>query len=164
MLFASQTVELRTIEGQPLKIHLVSTGGVTVKSRFKTARTTGLLAKIDFIFDRKYTDWLPIWVMIIEHPEGVFVIDTGENADVNNPGYFNFAGRMVKWFNTTQYKFKVDRYEEIDRQLTLLGIGTDKIKSVVLTHLHLDHIDGLRHFPNTHIIVNKEEWERPYGD
>ncbi len=71
---------------------------------------------------------------------------------------------MVKWFNTTQYKFRVDRYEEVDRQLQALGISTDKVRSVILTHLHLDHIDGLRHFPNTHIIVNKAEWEKPYGD
>ena len=106
MMFSSQSVELRTITGQPLKIHLVSTGGVVVKTRFRQANTTGLLSKISFILDRRYTDWLPIWVMIIEHPEGIFVIDTGENSDISNPDYFNFADAIVKWFNTTQYKFK----------------------------------------------------------
>jgi glyoxylase-like metal-dependent hydrolase (beta-lactamase superfamily II) len=102
--------------------------------------------------------------MVIEHPEGIFVIDTGENANINDPDYFSFAGAMVKWFNTTQYKFKVEREEEIDKQLQTLGISIDKIKTVILTHLHLDHIDGLRHFPGKHIIVNKAEWEKPYGD
>jgi N-acyl homoserine lactone hydrolase len=164
MMFDSQSVEFKTINGEPIKVHLVSTGGVIVKTRFSDANTTGLLAKISFILDRKYTDWLPIWVMIIEHPEGIFVIDTGENSNINDPDYFNFAGRIVKWFNTTQYKFRVDREEEIDRQLQALGIPADKIKTVILTHLHLDHIDGLRHFPNTPILVSKAEWERPYGD
>src|SRR5882757_1687381 len=154
MMFGSQTVELRTTSGQPLKVHLVSTGGVIVKTKFKEAKTTGLLAKISFMLDKKYTDWLPIWVMIIEHPEGIFVIDTGENANINDPGYFNFAGAMVKWFNTTQYKFKVERKEEVDIQLLGRGIFADKVKAVILTHLHLDYIDGLRHFPKTHIIVN----------
>ena len=164
MMFGSQTVELRTTSGQPVKVHLVSTGGVIVKTKFKEAKTTGLLAKISFMLDKKYTDWLPIWVMIIEHPEGIFVIDTGENANINDPGYFNFAGAMVKWFNTTQYKFKVERKEEVDIQLLGRGIFADKVKAVILTHLHLDYIDGLRHFPNTNIIVNKAEWEKPYGD
>src|SRR6185312_6243739 len=99
MMFETQSVELRTTTGQPMKVHLVSTGGVIVKTRFRQARNTGMLAKIDFILDRKYTDWLPIWVMIIEHPEGIFVIDTGENSDISNPDYFNFAGAIVKWFN-----------------------------------------------------------------
>jgi glyoxylase-like metal-dependent hydrolase (beta-lactamase superfamily II) len=102
--------------------------------------------------------------MIIEHPEGVFVIDTGENSNINDPDYFNFASAMVRWFNTSQYKFKVQREEEIDEQLRTLGIPIEKISSVILTHLHLDHVDGLRHFPNTRIIVSKEEWERPFGD
>jgi len=164
MLFDSQTVELKTMANQPLKVHLVSTGGVIVKTRFKQANTTGLLAKVSFMLDKKYTDWLPIWVMIVEHPEGIFVIDTGENADINNPDYFNFASAMVKWFNTTQYKFKVTREEEIDRQLQSLNIPIEKINTVILTHLHLDHIDGLRHFPHTRIIINKAEWEKPFGD
>ena len=164
MMFHAQTAEFKSLNGRPLKVHLVSTGGVIVKTRFKQARTTGLLAKLSFILDRKYTDWLPIWVMIIEHPEGVFIIDTGENSDISNPDYFNFANQMVKWFNTTQYKFKVEREEEIDNQLANLSIPFDSIKTVILSHLHLDHVDGLRHFPDKHIIVNKAEWEKPYGD
>jgi N-acyl homoserine lactone hydrolase len=164
MMFNSQSVELTTMAGEPLKIHLVSAGAVTVKTRFQQASTTGLLAKVSFMLDRKYTDWLPIWVMIVEHPEGIYVIDTGENADISNPDYFNFASAMVKWFNTTQYKFKVEREEEIDRRLEALNISTKKINAVILTHLHLDHVDGLRHFPETRIIVSQAEWEKPYGD
>jgi N-acyl homoserine lactone hydrolase len=38
------------------------------------------------------------------------------------------------------------------------------ITKVILTHLHLDHIDGLKYFPETEILVNNIEWEKPYGD
>jgi hypothetical protein len=44
----------------------------------------------------------------LQHPEGVFVIDTGENANVNDPGYFKSSGMFANWFDTTQFKFKVD--------------------------------------------------------
>jgi N-acyl homoserine lactone hydrolase len=164
MQFAPQTIELTTLSGQPVKVHLVSTGAVTVKTKFREAKTTGLLAMIAFILDRKFTEWMPIWVMIIEHPEGIFVIDTGENANVNDPGYFKSSGFFANWFDTTQFKFKVAREEEIDKQLQSLGIPVEKIKAVILTHLHLDHVDGLRHFPQTPVIVNKTEWQRPFGD
>ena len=162
-MFNRQTVQL-TIQGQPVKIHLVSTGGVTVKTKFREAKRTGLLAMIDFIFDKKFTEWMPIWVLIIEHPEGIFVIDTGENANVNDPGYFKSSGMFANWFDTTQFKFEVKVEEEIGSQLNDLDIPIEKIKAVILTHLHLDHIDGLKYFPSTPVIVNKKEWEKPFGD
>ena len=163
MMFPKQTIQLTT-NGKPVKVHIVSTGAVSVKTKFRNARYKGLPAMIDFILDKTFTEWMPIWVMVIEHPEGIFVIDTGENSDINNPDYFNSSGIFAKWFDTTQFKFKVSREEEIDQQLIDLGIALTDVKAVVLTHLHLDHIDGLRHFPLTEIIVNKYEWENPFGD
>jgi N-acyl homoserine lactone hydrolase len=162
-IFTRHSIEL-TSQGRPTKIHLVSTGAVSVKTRFRDARRTGLLAIIDFMLDKDFTEWMPIWVLIIEHPEGVFVIDTGENAEVNNPGYFKSSGIFANWFDTTQFKFKIDKTEEIGPQLNAMGITVDKIKAVVLTHLHLDHTDGLKYFPSTPILVSRREWEKPFGD
>jgi glyoxylase-like metal-dependent hydrolase (beta-lactamase superfamily II) len=142
----------------------MSTGGVIVKTKFRQAVKTGLLAKLDFIFDRKFTEWLPIWVLVVEHPEGIFVIDTGENSRISDPDYFKRFGRMANWFNTSQYKFKVQRDEEIDQQLLSRSINPNQVSKVILTHLHLDHVDGLSHFPGVPIIVNKDEWDKPYGD
>jgi glyoxylase-like metal-dependent hydrolase (beta-lactamase superfamily II) len=162
-MFPRQTIALTT-RGKPAKIHLVSTGAVAVKTKFRESRRTGILAMFDFIFDRKFTEWMPIWVMIIEHPEGVFIIDTGENANVNDPGYFRSSGLIAEWFDTTQFRFKVDEREEIGPQLNELNIPIEKVKAVVLSHLHLDHADGLKYFPDTKIIVNRKEWEKPFGD
>lgn len=164
MMFEPVSKVLTSVSGQPVKVHLVSTGGVIVKTKFREAKRTSLIAMIEFIMDRKFTEWMPIWVMIIEHPEGIFVIDTGENSNVNDPGYFRSSGWFANWFDTTQFKFQVSREEEIDQQLNGLDIPIDRIKSVVLTHLHLDHIDGLKYFPKTPILVNKAEWKKPFGD
>jgi glyoxylase-like metal-dependent hydrolase (beta-lactamase superfamily II) len=153
-----------TIQGRPVKIHLISTGVVSVKTRFRESKRTGVAAMISFMLDKKFTEWMPIWVLVIEHPEGVFVIDTGENANVNDPGYFKSSGFFANWFDTTQFKFEVSKEEEIGPQLSELNIPIERIKAVVLTHLHLDHIDGLKYFPSTPIIVNKLEWEKPFGD
>ncbi|HRH59441.1 MAG TPA: N-acyl homoserine lactonase family protein [Chitinophagaceae bacterium] len=162
-MFPSHSISL-TSNGKPVTVHLVSTGAVTVKTKFREAKRTGLPAMIEFMLDKNFTEWMPIWCMIIEHHEGVFVIDTGENANVNDKNYFKSSGMFANWFDTTQFKFKVERNEEIDRQLQQLNIPIEKIKSVVLTHLHLDHVDGIRHFPNTPIIVNRNEWNKPFGD
>lgn len=156
------TVQL-TAAGRPVKIHLFSTGRVAVKSRFRETRVTGLVSTLDFILDRRWTEWLPIWVMVIEHPEGIFVIDTGERAVVSDRGYFRTSGVLAEWFDSSQFRFSVRREEEVDRQLERLGIGLGDVRAVVLTHLHFDHTDGLCYFPDTPILVNRLEWERPFG-
>jgi len=162
-MFSKQTVEVN-IKDVPVKVHLVSTGAVSVKTKFRDATKTGMLAMLDFMLDKKFTEWMPIWVMIIEHPEGIFVIDTGENANVNDKGYFKSSGVFANWFDTTQFKFLVEPKEEIGPQLQQLNIDINNVKTVILTHLHLDHIDGLKYFPSTEILVNKYEWEKPFGD
>jgi len=162
-MFDTQTIPV-TVDGKTATLHLVSTGVVSVKTKFRQARFTGLAAQIDFMLDKKFTEWMPIWVMVIEHPEGVFIIDTGENANVTDKDYFKSSGIFANWFDTTQFKFQVETAEEIGPQLQQLNIDIQNVKAVILTHLHLDHIDGLRYFPSTEIIVNRYESEKPYGD
>ena len=72
---------------------------------------------LSFLFDKNFTEWLPIYVMIIEHPEGVFIIDAGEIADVNNKDYFKSSGFIADWFDKSQFKFSVDREDEIDQAI-----------------------------------------------
>lgn len=153
-----------TFNGVPVKIHAISTGLVSVKKRFREARYKGIFAIFDTLLDKEFTEWLPIWVWVIEHPEGLFIIDTGENSNVNDKDYFKPAGRLESWFNTSQFKFKVSRADEIDQQLALLGIQTTDINTVILTHRHLDHIDGLKHFQHATTIIHRIENEKPSGD
>jgi glyoxylase-like metal-dependent hydrolase (beta-lactamase superfamily II) len=153
-----------SINNNPIKVHGISTGLVSVKTKFREANKKGLLAALSFMLDRKFTEWMPIWTWVIEHPEGIFVIDTGENSRVSDKGYFKPSGLFANWLNTTQFKFDVENEDELDSQLLKIGIPISRIKKVILTHLHLDHIDGLKFFPDIPILVNKLEWEKPYGD
>jgi N-acyl homoserine lactone hydrolase len=151
------------LHNQSIKIHAISTGAVAVKTKFRAGQGKGTIAKINFLLDKNFTEWMPIWVWVIEHPEGVFVIDTGENMHVNDSQYFKSSGWFNNWLNTTQFRFKVNRTDELDYQLHNLGIAESDLKAIILTHLHLDHIDGLKFFPNTPVIVSSEEWKKPYG-
>lgn len=162
-MFDAVSVQLHC-DRQPIKIHLISTGGVAVKTKFKENKYEGFRALISFLLDKKFTEWLPIYVMIVEHAEGVFIIDAGEIADVQNKDYFKSSGFFANWFDTSQFKFLVRREDEIDKQLQRLNILPESINAIILTHLHFDHTDGIKHFPNTKIIVNKDEWQKPFGD
>ncbi len=162
-MISSTTVTLHCNK-QPVKIHLVSTGFVAVKTKFRENKYSGLLALPSILLDKNFTEWLPIFIMIIEHPEGIFIIDSGEIAEVNNEDYFKSSGFFANWFDKSQFKFSVSRKDEIDEQLRIRNIPANKIKAIILTHLHFDHTDGVKYFPNTTVLVNKAEWEKPYGD
>jgi glyoxylase-like metal-dependent hydrolase (beta-lactamase superfamily II) len=149
---------------QPIKIHLISTGAVAVKTKFRENKYSGFHALLSFLVDKSFTEWLPIYVMIVEHPEGVFIIDAGEIAEVNDKNYFKSSGVIANWFDKSQFKFSVYRKDELNNQLQKLKIDKQKIEAIILTHLHFDHTDGIKYFPNTNIIVSKAEWQKPFGD
>jgi glyoxylase-like metal-dependent hydrolase (beta-lactamase superfamily II) len=69
------------LHGKDVKVHGLSIGTVAVKKNFKTKNGIGPLSKINILLGHEYTEYLPIWVWVIEHPEGTIVIDTGENAE-----------------------------------------------------------------------------------
>lgn len=147
-----------------IKVHAVSTGQVAVTNAFLHAGPVGFLRKANILLNRQFAGWMPIYVWVIEHPEGVFVVDTGENSAVTTPDYFRGVGRLNEYVNTHLFRFEVAREQEIDRQLTRLGIRAADVGAVVLTHLHLDHTDGLRHFPGIPVLVNRAEAAHPYND
>jgi N-acyl homoserine lactone hydrolase len=162
-MFESKSVEL-TINSQKIKVHGFSTGAVKVKTKFLEASRKGLFAQLDIIFNKRFTEWLPVWVWVIEHPEGIYVIDAGITSDTMSRAYFKVLGFFSNWVNTSLFKFKVNRQEEIDKQLESINISPNAVKVLILTHLHVDHILGIKHFPKAEILVNRLEWNKPSGD
>lgn len=142
-------------------LHGFSTGTVKVKSKFRTAQGGQRISKLNVLRDQTWTPAMPILVWVIDHPEGVWVVDTGENARVTEEGYFKKEGPVLNFINTRFFHFEVKPAEEVGQQLAALGYQTKDIRAVVLTHLHLDHFDGLKDFENTPIMVHQLEWEKP---
>jgi glyoxylase-like metal-dependent hydrolase (beta-lactamase superfamily II) len=109
---------------------------------------------LNTLVDREWTEPLPIYAWVVEHPEGIIVVDTGETARVLEPGYF------PGWhpFYRFGVRFLISPDQEIGPQLRALGIQPDDVRWVVLTHLHTDHAGGLHHFPKAEILVSRSEY------
>jgi N-acyl homoserine lactone hydrolase len=142
-----------------MRVHCIQTGSVRLKAAWLRGKGHGLTRNLRALLDPNWTVPLPIYSWVMEHPEGLIVIDTGENALASAPGYFPV------WPPTFRLAVRetVTPEEEIGPQLQRLGFTPQDVRWVILTHLHTDHAGGLRHFPQTPILVARTEYQQATG-
>jgi glyoxylase-like metal-dependent hydrolase (beta-lactamase superfamily II) len=99
---------------------------------------------------------IPISMWILDHPKGLVVIDTGNNAAVSDGNCkSHWVAGMCDFLKPSQ-----KRADVIDMQLKKLGYSVDKVKVVISSHSHLDHIGNIEMFPNAiHVIQKKELYQ-----
>lgn len=133
-----------------IRVTAIETG----KARMKTAQRVGcegrggIGRKIDIFRDPNWVEPLPILCFLIEHPEGRFLVDTGDTCRNSVPGYLPGWNPFYR-----QVQIRVAPHEEVGSRLMAMGIdpATD-IGTVILTHFHHDHTGGLDHFPRSRIV------------
>ena len=139
-----------------MRIHAIETGRVRIKQAQIEGRGHGTWRQLQPILSSEWADWSPVYAWAIEHREGVIVVDTGAAAHLKSlprwHPYFRFAVR-----------FDIEPEQEVGPQLRGLGIGARDVKTVVLTHLHIDHDGGLAHFPHSRILASAGEIARASG-
>jgi glyoxylase-like metal-dependent hydrolase (beta-lactamase superfamily II) len=139
-----------------MRIHAIETGRVRIKQAQIEGRGHGTWRQLQPILSSEWADWSRVYAWAIEHPEGVIVVDTGAAAHLKSlprwHPYFRFAVR-----------FDIEPEQEVGPQLRGLGIGARDVKTVVLTHLHIDHDGGLAHFPDSRILASAGEIARASG-
>lgn len=142
-----------------MRIYALQTGTVRVKQRQREGYGRGMARFLNTLRDDEWTEPLPILAWVVEHPEGVVVVDTGETARTRQPGYF------PSWhpYYRLGVRMDVDPEEEIGQRLREIGISSADVRWVVLTHLHTDHAGGLHHFPGSRILVSRAEYETARG-
>jgi glyoxylase-like metal-dependent hydrolase (beta-lactamase superfamily II) len=87
----------------------------------------------------------------------VIVVDTGQGEHLLDHG--RSLHPYIRW----EVSFRITPEEEIGPQLRARGVGPRDIKRVVLTHLHIDHDGGLKHFPDSEITVGAGELKMAKG-
>ncbi|MBY0335921.1 MAG: N-acyl homoserine lactonase family protein [Acetobacteraceae bacterium] len=139
-----------------LRVHAIQTGWVRVKRRHRSYAGPDALRLPAILLDRAWTEWLPILCYAIEHPEGLFLLDTGETAAAMDPAHFACT-RGDAVFYGRNLRFQVRPEEEAAAQLRALGLDPGAVRTVVMTHLHSDHAGGMGGFPRAEFLVSRAD-------
>jgi N-acyl homoserine lactone hydrolase len=132
---------------QGMKLYVFSSGALTIGKHILQN-----LAPQDTIK-------VPVGFFVVMHPKGNVLFDTGNNDKIiTDPSYWGPAFQRLSPVNTPDMA--------IDTQLGRIGLKPDDITYVVVSHLHLDHGGNVGKFPNSTLVVQKDEirnafWPEP---
>ncbi|HEX7739621.1 MAG TPA: N-acyl homoserine lactonase family protein [Marmoricola sp.] len=137
----------------------IRTGTIRIRTKHRAGNMNHPVwrRRLAMLTDREWTEPLPIYTYLVEHEEGLILLDCGETAR---------AGFFPWWhpFFQLAMDLNVEPEDEIGPQLRARGIDPTKdLKTLVLSHLHHDHADGLEHFKGTEIVVSEENYQASKG-
>lgn len=89
---------------------------------------------------------IPVYAVLIDHPEGKFLYDTGCAPDMPNDAEAVFP-------------YYQDKNQTLAKQLSLAHTRPEEIKAVILSHLHVDHAGNIGLFKHAEFYVHKSEVE-----
>jgi glyoxylase-like metal-dependent hydrolase (beta-lactamase superfamily II) len=100
-----------------MRLHAIQTGSVRIKSAQVKGHGRGLQRRLGVFADRQWTGWLPTYAWVIDHPEGVIVVDTGQGAHLLETG--KSLHPYIRW----EVAFRIDR--GLVRPVDVFGLFID---------------------------------------
>ena len=146
-------------EGPIKSVSVISTGSGEVHPEhiFGTRKPT-----LWWIFTSKRWVHIPIYVFVIEHAQGLVLFDTGmDRTVVTNPYYF--PDKVTAFFMRHIFRFHQGPEDTLTHQLGLAGNRASDVQKAVISHLHFDHVGGIREIPQAELVVSQEAWEHMMG-
>jgi N-acyl homoserine lactone hydrolase len=123
-----------------MRIHALTTGTARVKRAFLYAKT-GPRRQLDLFLPGPWSEPLPIHCWAVEHGDRLVLVDTGETSTARN---IPFA------------RFDVTANQELPGAFEEAGLALANVDTVVLTHLHSDHMDGAVHVRGPVLVHDQE--------
>lgn len=135
-----------------ISIHIIKTGFITVDKVTTTqTKSWNPLTRLGFISSKRNQRTYPVACFLIEHPKGLILVDTGWHKTVRTDECKELGlQRLI-------HRATLPEGESIDEQLSKRGILPKDLDYVLLTHLHSDHVSGLRQVKDAKFIFASRE-------
>jgi N-acyl homoserine lactone hydrolase len=122
-------------------VSVISTGTVEIHPEHAFGTSKPLYWWL--LTSRRWLPPLPINVYVIEHANGLLLFDTGQDrASVTDEAYF--PGGFTGVLYDRLARFHIGEHETLTAQLATLGYAPADVDTAILSHLHQDHMGGLR--------------------
>ena len=137
-------------------VSVVSTGTVRIHPQQPNGSRLPLFAWL--VGSRSWTPPRPIYAYVIDHADGLVLFDTGQDrSSVTDQSYF--PGGVKGFLYGRLARFEIAPDETLVARLAGLGHSASDVRLAILSHLHQDHIGGIRYLPNAEFIVAEDEWQ-----
>lgn len=153
-------IQIFTVGGRDIRVHAMRCGTVTVKRCHATCclpeRTPSALRFLAILADRRFAPPMPIWSYVIEHPDGLFVVDAGASPSYNDPHSWQpdpRTGTVIRSF----IKLAVENRATLPDRLAGAGLDIENVRALILTHQHVDHTGTVPSFPRADIWTTRAE-------
>jgi N-acyl homoserine lactone hydrolase len=101
---------------------------------------------------------VPIYAYLVDHPQaGLILVDAGINWDMAHAHRQYYPGLLSR-LALEEDEYLLTREQELSSHLTRLGYRREDIQSVILTHLHEDHLGELRALTHADVIMSAASW------
>ncbi|AKG37335.1 N-acyl homoserine lactonase family protein [Paenibacillus durus] len=143
------------------KIHVLHTGSVNVDRAlpFKE-KTLHPLPFSGWLRPKSWRMWVPVSAYLIEHPKGLILIDAGWHEDMRVD-----VRKHLGFLASTMITGILPPGQSIREQLQRLGYTDKDLDLVIMTHLHSDHVSGLKQVAGAkRVIVSDLEWNAAQKD
>ena len=145
-----------------MKIHVLQCGSICVDPTVPFGKRLDLLeAAKQLTAADKSRLTLPVFTYLIEHPKGLILVDTGWCREISPQGVYDSkaVSSVLPVHLAALFRPFIPAGMAIHEQLAAMGIQSEDLDYVVLTHLDPDHVSGLRHVSKAkHIIVPEDEY------
>lgn len=144
-----------------IKLHVLHCGQVQVDIALPfQQKTMNPIAFTGLLRSKKHQVILPVSAYLIEHPKGLVLIDTGWHPDLRGD-QIKSLGRLHSMIS----KAILPDGQAIHEQLYQRGIKIKELDFVMLSHLHSDHVSGLKLVSEAKtIMTSEEEWAAAQKD
>jgi N-acyl homoserine lactone hydrolase len=144
-------------EGATVRLHPLLAGEMRAPPAYldRRAGRVGLMRDLGgSLAKRSGWIWLPIPAFLVEHPgAGLVLVDTGFHPSVVSSVRPNMGA-----LGPLLYRVRTTREQTIAAQLAARGFAIGDVKTVVMTHLHIDHASGVAELPDATFVVDRREW------
>lgn len=102
---------------------------------------------------------IPISVFVVEHRDGLVLFDSGlDPAITSDPIYI--SSPVGRFFLHKVFRLHIGPDDTPTKKLHELGYAASDVRTIVFSHLHFDHIGGIKEFPQADLVVSRDEWQQ----